>query len=115
MIESTYEEVRILQDHCGDIVQLVVQHNNVRLQISNGQVLSSMEISRHFETVPRLSSSITRKRRNLPPLPPSLSSTIPKQQKKDLYETVETLEVPNVKELKPILINRGRLLGENIF
>ncbi|CAM4945415.1 unnamed protein product [Rotaria socialis] len=113
LIESTYEEVRILQDHCGDIVQLVVQHNNIRLQISNGLVLSSMEISRHFETVPRLSSSLTRKRRNLPPLPPpSLSSTIPKQQKKDLFETVETLEVPNVKELKPILINRGRLLAQ---
>ncbi|CAF1054232.1 unnamed protein product [Rotaria sordida] len=112
LIESTYEEVRILQDHCGDIVQLVVQHNNVRLQINNGQILSSIEISRHFETVPRLSSSLTRKRRNLPPLPPSLSSTIPKQKKKDLYETVETLEVPNVKELKPILINRGRLLAQ---
>ncbi|CAF0986719.1 unnamed protein product [Rotaria sp. Silwood1] len=112
LIESTYEEVRILQDHCGDIVQLVVQHNNVRLQINNGQTLSSIEISRHFETVPRLSSSLTRKRRNLPPLPPSLSSTIPKQQKKELYETVETLEVPNVKELKPILINRGRLLAQ---
>ncbi|CAM4811563.1 unnamed protein product [Rotaria magnacalcarata] len=112
LIESTYEEVRILQDHCGDIVQLVVQHNNIRLQISNGQVLSSMEISRHFETVPRLSSSLTRKRRNLPPLPPSLSSTIPKQQKKDLFETVEKLEVPNVKELKPILINRGRFLAQ---
>ncbi|CAF2557883.1 unnamed protein product [Rotaria sp. Silwood2] len=112
LIESTYEEVRILQDHCGDIVQLVVQHNNVRLQINNGQTLSSIEISRHFETVPRLSSSLTRKRRNLPPLPPSLSSTIPKQKKKELYETVETLEVPNVKELKPILINRGRLLAQ---
>jgi hypothetical protein len=70
-----------------------------------------MEISRHFETVPRLASSLTRKRRNLPPLPPSLSS-FPKQQKRKLYETVETLEVPNVKELKPILINRGRLLGK---
>jgi hypothetical protein len=70
-----------------------------------------MEISRHFETVPRLASSLTRKRRNLPPLPPSLSSTFPKQQKRE-YEIVETLEVPNVKELKPILINRGRLLGK---
>lgn len=112
LIESTYEEVRILQDHCGDIVQLVIQHNNVRLQINNGQALSSIEISRHFETVPRLSSSLTRKRRNLPPLPPSFSSSFPKQQKRELFETVETLEVPNVKELKPILINRGRLLGE---
>ncbi|CAF0933689.1 unnamed protein product [Adineta ricciae] len=112
LIESTYEEVRILQDYCGDIVQLVVQHNNVRLQISGGQALSSIEISRHFETVPRLASSLTRKRRNLPPLPPSLSSSFPKQQKRDLYETVETLEVPNVKELKPILINRGRLLAQ---
>jgi hypothetical protein len=112
LIESTYEEVRILQDLCGDIVQLVVQHNNIRLQINGGQTLSSIEISRHFETVPRLASSLTRKRRNLPPLPPSLSSTFPKQQKRELYETVETLEVPNVKELKPILINRGRLLGK---
>jgi len=112
LIESTYEEVRILQDYCGDIVQLVVQHNNVRLQINGGQTLSSIEISRHFETVPRLASSLTRKRRNLPPLPPSMSSTFPKQQKRELYETVETLEVPNVKELKPILINRGRLLAQ---
>ncbi|UJR28674.1 hypothetical protein I4U23_009903 [Adineta vaga] len=112
LIDSTYEEVRILQDHCGDIVQLVVQHNNVRLQINGGQTLSSMEVSRHFETVPRLSSSLTRKRRNLPPLPPSLSSSFPKQPKRQLYETVETLEVPNVKELKPILINRGRLLAQ---
>ncbi len=112
LIESTYEEVRILQDHCGDIVQLVVQHNNVRLQINAGQTLSSMEISRHFETVPRLASSLTRKRRNLPPLPPTLPSTYLKQQKRESYETVETLEVPNVKELKPILINRGRLLGK---
>ena len=112
LIDSTYEEVRILQDHCGDIVQLVVQHNNVRLQINGGQTLSSIEVSRHFETVPRLSSSLTRKRRNLPPLPPSLSSSFPKQPKRQLYETVETLEVPNVKELKPILINRGRLLGK---
>ena len=115
LIDSTYEEVRILQDHCGDIVQLVVQHNNVRLHINNGQVMSSIEISRHFETVPRLSSSLTRKRRNLPPLPPSLSSTFPKQSKRELFETVETLEVPNVKELKPILINRGRLLGKKTF
>lgn len=112
LIDSTYEEVRILQDHCGDIVQLVVQHNNIRLQINGGQALSSMEISRHFETVPRLATSLTRKRRNLPPLPPTASSTFPKQPKRDLYETVETLEVPNVKELKPILINRGRLLGK---
>ncbi|CAF3906692.1 unnamed protein product [Adineta steineri] len=112
LIDSTYEEVRILQDHCGDIVQLVVQHNNVRLQINGGQTLSSIEVSRHFETVPRLSSSLTRKRRNLPPLPPSLSSSFPKQPKRQLYETVETLEVPNVKELKPILINRGRLLAQ---
>lgn len=115
LIESTYEEVRILQDYCGDIVQLVVQHNNIRLQINGGHTLSSIEISRHFETVPRLASSLTRKRRNLPPLPSSLSSTFPKQQRRDLYETVETLEVPNVKELKPILINRGRLLGECLF
>ena len=113
LIDSTYEEVRILQDHCGDIVQLVVQHNNVRLQINGGQALSAMEISRHFETVPRLATSLTRKRRNLPPLPPTSSSSFAKQQKRDLYETVETLEVPNVKELKPILINRGRLLGKN--
>jgi hypothetical protein len=112
LIDSTNEEVRMLQDQCGDIVQLVVQHNNIRLQISGGQTLSSMEVSRHFETIPRLSSSLTRKRRNLPPLPPSLSSTFPKQPKRQLYETVETLEVPNVKELKPILINRGRLLGK---
>ena len=112
LIESTYEEVRILQDHCGDIVQLVVQHNNIRLQINNGQALSSIEISRHCETVPCLSSSMTRKRRNLPPLPSSLSSPNWKQLKKELYETVETLEVPNIKELKPILINRGRLLGK---
>ncbi len=115
LIDSTYEEVRMLQDQCGDIVQLVVQHNNIRLQINGGQALSSMEVSRHFETVPRLSSSLTRKRRNLPPLPPSLSSTFPKQPKRQLYETVETLEVPNVKELKPILINRGRLLGKEVF
>ncbi|CAF0936519.1 unnamed protein product [Adineta ricciae] len=112
LIDSTYEEMRILQDHCGDIVQLVVQHNNIRLQINGGQTLSSIEVSRHFETVPRLSSSLTRKRRNLPPLPPSLSSSFPKQPKRQLYETVETLEVPNVKELKPILINRGRLLAQ---
>ncbi|CAF3449487.1 unnamed protein product [Rotaria socialis] len=112
LIDSTYEEVRMLQDQCGDIVQLVVQHNNIRLQINGGQALSSMEISRHFETVPRLSSSITRKRRNLPPLPSPLSSSFPKQPKRQLYETVETLEVPNVKELKPILINRGRLLAQ---
>lgn len=111
LIDSTYEEVRMLQDQCGDIVQLVVQHNNIRFQINGGQTLSSIEVSRHFETVPRLSSSLTRKRRNLPPLPPSLSSTFPKQLKKQLYQTVETLEVPSVKELKPILINRGRLLG----
>jgi hypothetical protein len=111
LIDSTYEEVRMLQDQCGDIVQLVVQHNNIRLQINGGQALSSIEVSRHFETVPRLSSSLTRKRRNLPPLPPSLSSSFPKQSKRQLYQTVETLEVPNVKELKPILINRGRLLG----
>ena len=111
LIDSTYEEVRMLQDQCGDIVQLVVQHNNIRFQINGGQTLSSIEVSRHFETVPRLSSSLTRKRRNLPPLPPSLSSTFPKQPKKQLYQTVETLEVPSVKELKPILINRGRLLG----
>ncbi|CAF0792708.1 unnamed protein product [Didymodactylos carnosus] len=110
LIDSTYEEVRTLQDHCGDIVQLVVQHNNVRLQM-NGQNMTSLEISRHFETVPRLGPSLTRKRRNLPPLPPSLSSTFP-QSKRQLYETVETLEVPNVKELKPILINRGRLLAQ---
>ncbi|CAF0899970.1 unnamed protein product [Rotaria sp. Silwood1] len=112
LIDSTYEEVRMLQDQCGDIVQLVVQHNNIRLQINGGQTLSSIEVSRHFETVPRLSSSITRKRRNLPPLPSSLSSSFPKQPKRQLYETVETLEVPNVKELKPILINRGRLLAQ---
>ncbi|CAF3060393.1 unnamed protein product [Rotaria sp. Silwood2] len=112
LIDSTYEEVRMLQDQCGDIVQLVVQHNNVRLQINGGQTLSSMEVSRHFETVPRLSSSITRKRRNLPPLPSPLSSSFPKPPKRQLYETVETLEVPNVKELKPILINRGRLLAQ---
>lgn len=113
LIDSTYEEVRMLQDQCGDIVQLVVQHNNIRLQINGGQTLSSIEVSRHFETVPRLSSSITRKRRNLPPLPgPLLSSSFPKQPKRQLYETVETLEVPSVKELKPILINRGRLLGK---
>ncbi|CAF1150980.1 unnamed protein product [Didymodactylos carnosus] len=111
LIDSTYEEVRTLQDHCGDIVQLVVQHNNVRLQI-NGQNMTSLEISRHFETVPRLGPSSTRKRRNLLPLPSSLSSTFPKQSKKQLFETVETLEVPNVKELKPILINRGRLLAQ---
>ena len=109
LIDSTYEEVRMLQDQCGDIVQLVVQHNNIRLQINGGQTLSAMEVSRHFETVPRLSSSLTRKRRNLPPLPPSFSSSFSKRQ---LYQTVETLEVPNVKELKPILINRGRLLGK---
>lgn len=105
----------MLQDQCGDIVQLVVQHNNIRLQINGGQTLSSIEVSRHFETVPRLSSSLTRKRRNLPPLPPTSSSTFPKQPKRQLYETVETLEVPNVKELKPILINRGRLLGKKEF
>ncbi|CAF0737478.1 unnamed protein product [Rotaria sordida] len=112
LIDSTYEEVRMLQDQCGDIVQLVVQHNNIRLQINGGQTLSSIEISRHFETVPRLASSMTRKRRNLPPLPSSLSSSFAKQPKRQLYETVETLEVPNVKELKPILINRGRLLAQ---
>lgn len=115
LIDSTYEEVRMLQDQCGDIVQLVVQHNNIRLQINGGQTLSSIEVSRHFETIPRLSSSLTRKRRNLPPLPPSLSSTFAKQPKCQLYQTVETLEVPNVKELKPILINRGRLLGIHDF
>ena len=114
LIDSTYEEVRMLQDQCGDIVQLVVQHNNIRLQINGGQNLSSIEISRHFETVPRLASSITRKRRNLPPLPPSQSTSFNKQLKRPLYQTVETLEVPNVKELKPILINRGRLLGKKI-
>ena len=110
LIVSALEEVSILQYQCGDIVQLVVQHNNIRFQINGGQTLSSIEVSRHFETVPRLSSSLTRKRRNLPPLPPSLSSTFPKQPRQ-LYQTVETLEVPSVKELKPILINRGRLLG----
>ena len=112
LIESTYEEVRILQDHCGDIVQLVVQHNNVRLQINNGQALSSVKISRHYETVPCLSSSMSQKRRNLPPLPSFLLPVNSKQLKKELYETVETIEVPNVKELKPILINHGRLLGK---
>ncbi|CAF3478403.1 unnamed protein product [Rotaria sp. Silwood1] len=35
LIDSTYEEVRMLQDQCGDIVQLVVQHNNIRLQIND--------------------------------------------------------------------------------
>ena len=103
LIDSTYEEVRTLQDRCGDIVQLVVQHNNIRLQINSGQTLSSIEVSRHFETIPRLALTISRKRRNLPPLP---SSSIKRQS----YEIVETLEVPNVK-LKSILVNHGRLLG----
>ena len=30
LIDSTYEEVRCLQNNGGDYVQLVVQHNNIR-------------------------------------------------------------------------------------
>jgi predicted metalloprotease with PDZ domain len=67
LIDSTYEEVRTLQNNSGDYVQLVVQHNNIRLKMGTSN--SPMEVSRHFETVPRLCQSQMRKRRNLPPLP----------------------------------------------
>lgn len=30
LIDSTYEEVRVLQNLSGDYVQLVVHHNNIR-------------------------------------------------------------------------------------
>lgn len=30
LIDSTYEEVRTLQNNSGDYVQLVVHHNNIR-------------------------------------------------------------------------------------
>ena len=64
LIDSTYEEVRTLQNYSGDYVQLVVQHNNSRFRTNN-----SLEISRHYQTVPRLCQSSSRRRRNLPLLP----------------------------------------------
>ena len=33
LIDSTYEEVRNLQNNSGDYVQIVVQHNNIRFNI----------------------------------------------------------------------------------
>ncbi len=73
LIDSTYEEVRQLQNNDGDYVQMVVQHNNIRSQFStNG---SPIRISRHFQTVPRLCQSSSRRRRNLPPLPSSVRNS----------------------------------------
>lgn len=67
MIDSTYEEVRTYMNISGDYVQLVVHHNNIRFKM--GSASSPLEVSRHFETVPRLCQSSSRRRRNLPPLP----------------------------------------------
>ena len=74
LIDSTYEEVRTLQNNTGDYVQLVVQHNNIRLKL--GVNSSPLEVSRHFETVPRLCQSLNRKRRNLPPLPSTIAAHV---------------------------------------
>jgi hypothetical protein len=118
IIDSTYEEVRILQNICGDYVQLVVQHNNVRLNQLKTTCTSPLQVSRFYDTVPRLSQSCTRKRRNLPILP--LLTASPNNQNASFttspttnadYVCVETLQVPVVANvLKPILITRGRLL-----
>ncbi len=118
IIDSTYEEVRILQNNCGDYVQLVVQHNNVRLNNLKTTHTSPLQVSRFYDTVPRLSQSCTRKRRNLPILPVPNSTnqntftdiqSIPTINND--YVCVETLQVPVVANiLKPILVTRGRLL-----
>lgn len=112
LIDSTYDEVRTYLNNSGDYVQLVVHHNNIRFKM--GPNTSPMEVSRHFETVPRLCPSANRKRRNLPPLP--ASNLYQESQsiifKTDLdYVVAETLQVPpGGNLLKPILINHGRLL-----
>ena len=73
-------------------------------------------MSRNFQTLPRLCQSLTNRRRNLPPLPmpPSMQnkSNFPNQnQFKKEFSVAETLFVPSKNSLlKPILINRGRLL-----
>lgn len=119
LIESTYEEVRNLQNLSGDYVQLVVHHNNVRYK--HGSACSPLEISRHFETVPRLCPTETRKRRNLPPLPFGVETQMQinrnkgKQQREattDLsdYIVAEKIAVPCTSNLlKPILKTQGRL------
>ncbi|CAF0956610.1 unnamed protein product [Brachionus calyciflorus] len=109
LIDSTYEEVRTYLNNSGDYVQLVVHHNSIRYKI--GQTSSPLEISRHFETVPRLCQSSVRKRRNLPPLP-TMNQEIQYQKSKDPdYIVAETIHVPlGSNLLKPILINHGRLL-----
>ncbi len=118
-IDSTYEEVRTLQNNCCDYIQLVIQHNNVCLQSANGSstINNVLGTSRFYQTVPRLCQSSQRKRRNLPLLP-CPAATLPKpnasqdaKKNQEGYVLAETLEVPVLQNLlKPILINRGRLL-----
>ena len=124
--------MRQLQNSEGDYVQMVVQHNNIRSQFStNG---SPIRISRHFQTIPRLCQSSSRRRRNLPPLPSSVNlisislfsilfyslfyailslcceqeTQLDKKNDNNFsYIVAETLHVPCNSTLRPILINRG--------
>lgn len=78
-----------------------------------------MEISRHFETVPRLCPTETRKRRNLPPLPFGATESQQaalqfnsgrKTEEMNDYVVAEKIQVPLTSSLlKPILKTLGRL------
>lgn len=110
-IDSTYEEVRTLQNNCCDYIQLVVQHNNIRLVNGDSTPNKNLATSRFYQTVPRLCQSSQRKRRNLPLLPAAKPTTPKDEKKEEGFVLAETLEVPIIQNvLKPILINRGRLL-----
>lgn len=114
VIDSTYEELRTLQNDCGDYAQLVVQHNNIRYKY-NSHTNSPLEVSRHYQTVPRLCQTVLRKRRNLPLLPTPKIENLSKVDKfvenNQGYVLAETIKVPVVQNvLKPILVNAGRLL-----
>lgn len=90
----------------------------------HGSSYSPLEISRHFETVPRLCQTETRKRRNLPPLPFGTANEMHVQMKNQNkrqnskieaestdYTIAEKIQVPLTTNslLKPILKTLGRL------
>jgi hypothetical protein len=78
---------------------------------------NSLQVSRNYQTLPRLCNSLTHRRRNLPPLPSlvynqnNTNSGPGRHEFNKQFSTAETLFVPSKNSLlKPILINRGRLL-----
>ena len=91
-----------------------MQHNNIRYKY-NSHTNSPLEVSRHYQTVPRICQSDLRKRRNLPLLP-TPKKDLPSKVDKFVeinqgYVLAETIKVPVVQNvLKPILVNAGRLL-----